>query len=97
MNLAEVGACIAKAVKEEASIECTAIQDGCCWCGVISITSTKGEALVIRTPPIYVSRDIASGGVEFLVASIKKSMVERKPVKSWEAPLQETRDVRLSA
>jgi hypothetical protein len=97
MNLAYVGACLLQAVKESSSIECTSIRDGCLWCGVISIASSEGIETLFKSPPVYVSSDIACGGVQFLVDTIRKSLAERKPVKSWEAPLQETKDARLSA
>ena len=97
MNLYILGEYLLRALKEGESVECTAIQDGCCWSGVILLTNSEGTVHKITTPPVYVSSDIACGGVEFLVASIRLCLVERKPVKSWEAPVPETRVARLSA
>lgn len=97
MNLDAVGLLILNSIKEGASAECTAILDGVLWRGVVTLTKAETVVATITTPPVYVSSDIACGGVEFLVATIKACLVERKQVKSWEAPALEIKDARLSA
>lgn len=96
MTMLELGEGLRNYLLHGAVIRCSSCREGILWCGVIVVECLDGSSFSYQSPAMYVSSDIACGGVQFLVDTIKKSLVPKIGVKSWERH-QEPKDARLSA
>ncbi len=97
MTMLELGEGLKNSLLQGATVTCSSVQEGVLWSGVIEVVLQDGSASCYKSPAVYVSSDIACGGVQFLVDTIQKSLVPKIGVKSsWERH-QEPKDARLSA